>query len=87
MALSDPDIPESWEMTSDSLAAWLARKIGAARLVLVKSTAAPRPFDPAALAELGLVDRLFPGFLAGAKLTLDWIGPGEEDRLADLLAR
>jgi dihydroneopterin aldolase len=86
MALADPDIPESWEMTSDSLAAWLARKIGAARLVLVKSTAAPRPLDPAALADRGLVDRLFPRFLAGAKLTLDWIGPGEEDRLADLLA-
>lgn len=86
MALGDPEIPESWEMTSDSLAAWLARKIGATRLVLVKSTAAPRPLDPAALAEGGLVDRLFPGFLTGAKLTLDWIGPGEEDRLTDLLA-
>jgi dihydroneopterin aldolase len=86
MAFGDPDIPASWEMTSDSLAAWLARKIGATRLVLVKSTAAPRPLDPAVLAERSLVDRLLPGFLAGAKLTLDWIGPGEEDRLTDLLA-
>lgn len=86
MALADPDIPESWEMTSDSLAAWLARKIGAERLILVKSTEAPSPLDPAALAEAGLVDRLFPRFLSGANLTLDWVGPGEEDRLADLLA-
>lgn len=86
MALADLDIPESWEMTSDSLAAWLAAKIGAARLVLVKSTTAPRPLDPTALAAQGLVDRLFPRFLARTELTLDWIGPGEEDRLADLVA-
>ncbi|HLJ19673.1 MAG TPA: hypothetical protein VKU84_05720 [Stellaceae bacterium] len=86
MALSDRDIPESWEVTSDSLAAWLVRKVGAERLVLVKSTDAPRPLDLSALARLGLVDRLFPQFLAGADVTLDWVGPGEEDRLADLLA-
>jgi len=86
MVLSDIDIPESWGVTSDSLAAWLARELGAGRLILVKSTAVPRPLDPVALAERGLVDRLFPRFFAGAKLTLDWVGPGEEDRLADLLA-
>jgi 5-(aminomethyl)-3-furanmethanol phosphate kinase len=85
MALADPEIPESWDVTSDSLAAWLAARLGAARLVLVKSTAAPRPLDPAALAERGLVDRLFPRFLDAAQLRLDWVGPGEEDRLADLL--
>jgi aspartokinase-like uncharacterized kinase len=85
MALADRDIPESWDVTSDSLATWLAARLGAARLVLVKSTAAPRPLDPAALAERGLVDRLFPKFFDAAQLTLDWVGPGEEDRLADLL--
>jgi hypothetical protein len=73
-------------MTSDSLAAWLARRLGAARLILVKSTAAPRPLDPAMLAERGLVDQLFPRFFDAAKPALDWVGPGEEDRLADLLA-
>jgi len=87
MALADPEIPESWDVTSDSLAAWLARKLGAGRLILVKSVAAPRPLDPAALAERGLVDRLFPRFFDAAERTLDWVGPGEEDRLADLLAR
>src|SRR5215471_15853620 len=30
------DVPQSWEVTSDSLAVWLAGKIGAERLVLVK---------------------------------------------------
>jgi len=86
MALADPDIPKSWDVTSDSLAAWLAWRLGARRLILVKSTAAPHPLDPAALAERGLVDRLFPRFFNAAQLTLDWVGPGEEDRLADLVA-
>jgi aspartokinase-like uncharacterized kinase len=36
MALADNDIPKNWEVTSDSLAAWLAAKIGADGLVLVK---------------------------------------------------
>jgi dihydroneopterin aldolase len=87
MAFADADIPESWDVTSDSLSAWLARRLGATRLILVKSTPAPRPVDPELLAARGLVDRLFPRFLAGAKPTLDWIGPGEEDRLADLLTQ
>src|SRR5437016_4493749 len=36
MALRARDLPISWEMTSDSLAAWLAGEIGARHLVLVK---------------------------------------------------
>ncbi len=87
MALADADVPESWEVTSDSLSAWLAGRLGARRLVLVKSASAPQPLDPELLAARGLVDRFFPRFLDGAQLTLDWIGPGEEDRLADLLSR
>ena len=29
-------LPASWDVTSDSIAAWVARQIGAGRLVLVK---------------------------------------------------
>lgn len=86
LALADPTIPQSWDVTADSLAAWLARRLGAARLVLVKSIAAPRPLDIAALAADGLVDKAFPAFFADAGLALDWIGPGEEDSLAVRLA-
>ena len=32
---ADP-LPHSWDVTSDSIAAWLASALGAARLVLVK---------------------------------------------------
>lgn len=37
MVLADDTIPQSWDVTSDSLAAWLAQKLGAEHLVLVKS--------------------------------------------------
>ena len=37
MVLSDDRIPQSWDVTSDSLAAWLAKKLNAKQLVLVKS--------------------------------------------------
>jgi dihydroneopterin aldolase len=33
-----PDIPASWDITSDSLAAWLAGKLGAEALLLVKQS-------------------------------------------------
>ena len=37
MVLADDSIPQSWDVTSDSLAAWLAKKLDAKQLVLVKS--------------------------------------------------
>lgn len=64
MTLTARDLPESWELTSDSLAAWLAEKLGAARLTLVKSVAAAPGSRPADWAGAGLVDPLFPGFAA-----------------------
>src|SRR5262245_33548419 len=41
MVLRARDIPSSWDITSDSLAAWLAGRIGARQLLLVKHGAAP----------------------------------------------
>ncbi len=86
LALADATIPQSWDVSSDSLAAWLARHLGAERLILVKSVTALRPLDIKALAADGLVDKAFPSFVEGAGLMLDWIGPGEEKRLAERLA-
>jgi 5-(aminomethyl)-3-furanmethanol phosphate kinase len=86
LALGDPTIPQSWDVTADSLAAWLARRLGAERLILVKSVAVSRPLDIAALAADGMIDKAFTSFVAGTGLTLDWIGPGEEKHLAERLA-
>src|SRR3954471_11743788 len=60
MLLRDaPDLLTSWEVTSDSLALWLARLLNAERLVLVKTC----PVDPGStLAELGAQGVLDPRF-------------------------
>ena len=58
------NLPESWELTSDSLAAWLAGEIGARRLILVKhGRFAARRLEVLDLVEDGVVDPLFPRFI------------------------
>ena len=37
MVLGDDDIPKNWDVTSDSIAAWLAEKLDATHLILLKS--------------------------------------------------
>ncbi|HML15280.1 MAG TPA: hypothetical protein VK456_18390 [Xanthobacteraceae bacterium] len=67
MALAANDVPASWDVTSDSLAAWLAGALGAQHLLLVKSIAAPPgPVRAADLSARGIVDPLFPRFLAAS---------------------
>ena len=64
MALRAKDIPASWDVTSDSLAAWLAGCVGAKRLLLVKHGTFTDAASASALAARGVVDPLFPRFLA-----------------------
>lgn len=64
LKVGHPDIAESWEVTSDSLALWLAGVLGAERCILVKSANIPPWTDPATLARTGLVDAAFPRFAA-----------------------
>ncbi|MEJ2625357.1 MAG: hypothetical protein P8Z80_12665 [Pseudolabrys sp.] len=66
MVLAAVDVPASWDVTSDSLAAWLAGRIGAARLLLVKHGAfSSAPVSAADLVAQGVVDATFPRYLAG----------------------
>jgi len=90
MVLSDPDIPPSWDVTSDSLAAWLAGRIGAERLVLVKHVEMREKTLPASdLAARGVVDKAFAAFLAACGVPAFILGSGDhgvfcEDALGEL---
>ena len=71
--LASEDLPPSWDVTSDSLAAWLARRLAAERLVLVKSCALPEgEMDMAELSRKGIVDAAFPGFVDAAAFDV-WV--------------
>lgn len=59
-ATDAPDVERSWRITGDSLALWLAHRLGARRLVLLKSCPIPTA-DLTALAAAGIVDEVFPG--------------------------
>jgi hypothetical protein len=60
LASSNVSLPHTWDATSDSIAACLARALGAAELVLLKSAAPPSAATPGDLAAAGYVDRHFP---------------------------
>jgi aspartokinase-like uncharacterized kinase len=86
MALSATDIPPSWDVTSDSLAAWLAGKIGAARLLLVKQVEPAHGTTHAAdLAERDIVDRAFANFLAASGVPAFILGPKDHGAVGRLL--
>ena len=70
MVLADESIPRNWQVTSDSLSAWLAHKISAKHLVLVKSkalTSYPKSSAVAlqTLAADELIDSAFVNFYLG----------------------
>ena len=73
-----PDLQElssinaNWEVTSDSLAAWLANQLGAAELILVKSAEIPINLTIQQMQKIGLVDKSFYTFTKNTpyKITL-----------------
>lgn len=58
--VSPDPLPPSWDVTSDSIAARLAVRLGAQSLVLLKSAPLPPGIDRREAARLGLVDPAFP---------------------------
>ena len=68
MVLADETVPQNWQVTSDSLSAWLANKLGAEQLILVKSKslgdyAKSEPISLPTLLEDELIDSLFESFI------------------------
>lgn len=74
MVLADDTIPQTWDVTSDSLAAWLCTKIDAAHLVLVKhAQQLPDVMSRAQLITDGVVDAAFGTFSAMLTCPVDII--------------
>ena len=77
------DIEESWRLTSDSLALWLAGRIGAESCYLIKSIARKRTKASATqLAQDGIVDAAFPAMLKEAGIPAFLLGRGDQKAFA-----
>lgn len=85
MVLADDHIPQNWDVTSDSLAAWLATQINAKHLVVVKSAAQTAKLSPQQLAEQGWVDAAFPQFAAAMPCPFSCLGLGEIAKFSAIL--
>jgi 5-(aminomethyl)-3-furanmethanol phosphate kinase len=89
MTLRAADVPASWDVTSDSLSAWLAGRLGARRLVLMKQVDLKQmdlPCDLSdGLAARGIVDPAFPKFLAASGVPALVLGPAEHMAVAAAL--
>ncbi len=81
MTLDAVDIPCSWQITSDSLSAWLARQLPADTLLLVKQTDEYTHYTTVPeLVAAGIVDSMLPDML-GEGTSLHVAGPGMLDTL------
>ena len=81
------DLEESWRLTSDSLALWLAGRIGAERCYLIKSIVRDKATSsPAQLARDGIVDAAFPAMLKETGVAAVLLGRGDQQAFAAALA-
>jgi 5-(aminomethyl)-3-furanmethanol phosphate kinase len=93
-------LPASWEVTSDSIAAWVAVRVGAGRLVLIKEVdglfadwpARGKPLAQLTVAELaalrsGGVDEYVSTVLERASFETWVISGRDPERLVELLER
>jgi 5-(aminomethyl)-3-furanmethanol phosphate kinase len=80
MVLGAAGIAPSWDVTSDSLAAWLAGRIGAGRLLLVKHVQFRSGQARAEeLAEMGIVDHEFARHLRMNEIATFVLGPSDHE--------
>ncbi|WP_448187970.1 amino acid kinase family protein [Azospirillum sp. sgz301742] len=79
-------VAESWDVTSDSLAVWLAETLGAACAVLVKSAALPdAPSSVDRMAADGIVDPALPGRVARYGGSVWCVARADHRRFAEAL--
>ena len=99
--LRDSGLPHSWEVTSDSVAAWVARETGCRRLILLKDvdglytpeslhSGCPECISEMTVSQLkrhsGGVDEYLAGLLASERMETWIVNGSRHARLAELLA-
>jgi aspartokinase-like uncharacterized kinase len=75
----------SWDVTSDSLAAWLANRLNAERLLVVKSCAIDPSCSVAQHVAQGVLDRRFAEFVRDASYPLEILNKHDWPRVRELL--
>jgi aspartokinase-like uncharacterized kinase len=68
--LNNAGIPATWDITSDSLAAWLADTLSADELLMIKSAAIDNTLSLAQLAERGIIDKAFCDSVTNSRFTV-----------------
>jgi 5-(aminomethyl)-3-furanmethanol phosphate kinase len=71
--LDKASVPASWDITSDSLAAWLTKTVSAQALILVKSAIIDKTLTLKQLAEQQIIDQGFCQLVSTAAFTVNII--------------
>ncbi len=80
-----PDAQTNWEVTGDSIALDLARRLNAERMVLVKSCNVDPRIPLAQLSEEGIVDKRFASMADGASFPIEIIHKNDLNRMRAML--
>ncbi|HET7524887.1 MAG TPA: aspartate kinase [Burkholderiaceae bacterium] len=80
-----PDLLTSWDVTSDSLSLWLARRLNAERLVIVKSCAVNPQQSLAALSSVGVLDARFAQWAVDAPFPIEVVQRNQRDQVRNAL--
>lgn len=87
MALAAPDLAASWDVTSDTLAAWLAFRLGTRRLVLIKAADVTGPVRASEASTRGVIDPALRGFLDRTGVEAVLVGPNDHAAAGEAFAR
>jgi len=80
-----PDELTSWDVSSDSLALWLARRLNAERLIVVKSCPLDAALSLHQCVDAGVLDRRFAALADGAPFPIDLVQRDDLARVRSLL--
>ena len=80
-----PDELTNWNVSSDSLALWLAHRLNAERLIIVKSCELDAGLSLQQCTEAGVLDQRFASLAEGAAFPIDLVHREDLQRVRSLL--